>query len=102
MQSAKRDDLKEMIFSPPPVQGMFFELHNVSDTLVNYAVYPVVREYDRMVYLALSEYFFDSGMYAYFKAGVFKMVIANEKVGIYQPAWFLCARLHLPEFTFVA
>nr|XP_023652358.1 phospholipid transfer protein [Paramormyrops kingsleyae]XP_023652359.1 phospholipid transfer protein [Paramormyrops kingsleyae]XP_023652360.1 phospholipid transfer protein [Paramormyrops kingsleyae] len=61
-------------------RGMFFELHNVSDTLVNYAVYPVVREYDRMVYLALSEYFFDSGMYAYFKAGVFKMVIANEKM----------------------
>uniref|UniRef100_A0A8D0CL28 Phospholipid transfer protein n=1 Tax=Scleropages formosus TaxID=113540 RepID=A0A8D0CL28_SCLFO len=37
-------------------------------------------EYDRMVYLALSEYFFDSGMYAYYKAGVFSMQIANERM----------------------
>ncbi|XP_036387452.1 phospholipid transfer protein [Megalops cyprinoides] len=61
-------------------RGMFYDLNNENDTMVNYAVYPVVREYDRMVYLALSEYFFDSGMYAYYKAGVFKMQIAHERM----------------------
>ncbi len=59
---------------------MFFDLSNQNETLVNYAVDPVIREYDRMVYLALSEFFFDSGMYSYFKAGVFEFDIVNEKV----------------------
>ncbi|MFT7811980.1 phospholipid transfer protein, partial [Arapaima gigas] len=61
-------------------RGMFYTLENPNDTIVNSAIYPVVREYDRMVYLALSEYFFDSGMYAYYKAGVFSMQIANERM----------------------
>lgn len=61
-------------------RGMFYGLHNENDTLVNYAVNPVVREYDRMIYLALSEYFFDSGLYSYFKGGVFTMHIANERM----------------------
>ncbi len=59
---------------------MFYDLKNENDTLVNYAVNPVVREYDRMIYLALSEFFFDSGLFAYFKGGLFKMQIANERV----------------------
>ncbi|XP_031682986.1 phospholipid transfer protein-like [Oncorhynchus kisutch] len=59
-------------------RGMFFELGNESNTLVNSAINPIVREYDRMVYLALSEYFFDSGLYSYYKAGIFQMNIANE------------------------
>ncbi|KAA8578196.1 hypothetical protein FQN60_010664, partial [Etheostoma spectabile] len=60
-------------------RGMFFDLSDPTNTLVNYAVNPVIREYDRMVYLALSEFFFDSGMYAYYRAGVFQMDIINEK-----------------------
>uniref|UniRef100_W5MIH8 Phospholipid transfer protein n=1 Tax=Lepisosteus oculatus TaxID=7918 RepID=W5MIH8_LEPOC len=63
-------------------RGMFFDRHNESDTIVNYAAMPVIREFDRMVYLALSEYFFDSGMYAYFQAGVFRMQIARDRVGM--------------------
>lgn len=59
---------------------MFFDLSDQNDTLVNYAVDPVIREYDRMIYLALSEFFFDSGMFAYYRAGVFQMHIVNEKV----------------------
>ncbi|CAB1354274.1 unnamed protein product, partial [Coregonus sp. 'balchen'] len=59
-------------------RGMFFELGNESNTLVNYAINPIVREYDRMVYLALSEYFFDSGLYSYYKAGILQINIANE------------------------
>ncbi|XP_040058555.1 phospholipid transfer protein [Gasterosteus aculeatus] len=61
-------------------RGMFFTLSDPNSTLVNYAVDPVIREYDRMVYLALSEYFFDSGMYSYYKAEVFQMHIFNEKM----------------------
>uniref|UniRef100_A0A8C7CJ37 Phospholipid transfer protein n=1 Tax=Oncorhynchus kisutch TaxID=8019 RepID=A0A8C7CJ37_ONCKI len=61
-------------------RGMFFELGNENNTLVNYAVNPIVREYDRMVYLGLSEYFFDSGLYSYYKAGIFQMNIANERM----------------------
>lgn len=61
-------------------RGMFFDLSHPNDTLVNYAVDPVIREYDRMVYLALSEFFFDSGMFSYYKAGIFQMHIVNEKM----------------------
>ncbi|XP_070706043.1 phospholipid transfer protein isoform X2 [Pempheris klunzingeri] len=61
-------------------RGMFFDLSNQNDTLVNYAVDPVIKEYDRMVYLALSEFFFDSGMFSYYKAGIFEMDIVNEKM----------------------
>ncbi|KAM4613649.1 phospholipid transfer protein [Polymixia lowei] len=61
-------------------RGMFFELADENSSVVNYAVDPVIREYDRMVYLALSEFFFDSGMFSYFKAGIFQMHIANERM----------------------
>lgn len=47
---------------------------------MNQAVEPIIREYDRMVYLALSEFFFDSGMFSYYKAGIFQTDIVNEKV----------------------
>lgn len=49
------------------LQGMFFDLSDPNDTLTNYAVDPLIREHERMVYLALSEFFFDSGMYSYYK-----------------------------------
>lgn len=61
-------------------RGMFFDLAQQNITQVNYAVDPVIREYDRMVYLALSEFFFDSGLFAYYTAGIFQMNIANEKM----------------------
>ncbi|XP_008400707.1 phospholipid transfer protein isoform X1 [Poecilia reticulata] len=61
-------------------RGMFFDLSNQNQPLVNYAVEPIIREYDRMVYLALSEFFFDSGMFAYYSAGIFQMHIVNEKM----------------------
>lgn len=59
---------------------MFYDLLHPNETLVNDAVDPVIKEYDRMVYLALSEYFFDSGMFSYYRAGVFQIHIVNEKV----------------------
>lgn len=61
-------------------QGMFFELSDQNDTLMNQAIEPIISKYDRMVYLALSEFFFDSGMFSYYKAGIFQTDIVNEKV----------------------
>ncbi|XP_034023132.1 phospholipid transfer protein, partial [Thalassophryne amazonica] len=61
-------------------RGMFFQIADENRTLVNSAVDPVIREFDRMVYLALSEFFFDSGMFSYFKAGIFQMHIVNEEM----------------------
>lgn len=61
-------------------RGMFYELQNETDTLPNSAVTPVVMEYDKMVYLALSEYFFDSGLDAYFKVEMFKTEISNGRM----------------------
>uniref|UniRef100_A0AAQ6AER0 Phospholipid transfer protein n=1 Tax=Amphiprion ocellaris TaxID=80972 RepID=A0AAQ6AER0_AMPOC len=61
-------------------RGMFFDLSQQNVSLVNYAVEPVIREYDRMVYLALSEFFFDSGMFSYYTAGIFQLKIVNEKM----------------------
>uniref|UniRef100_A0A672F8L5 Phospholipid transfer protein n=1 Tax=Salarias fasciatus TaxID=181472 RepID=A0A672F8L5_SALFA len=61
-------------------RGMFFDLAHQNITQVNSAVDPVIREYDRMVYLALSEFFFDSGMFSYYTAGIFQTEIVNEKM----------------------
>ncbi|XP_035486751.1 phospholipid transfer protein [Scophthalmus maximus] len=61
-------------------RGMFFDLGNPNDTLANHAIDPVISNYDRMVYFALSEFFFDSGMFAYYRAEIFQMHIINEKM----------------------
>lgn len=61
-------------------KGMFFHLPNENDTIPNQAVYPVLKEDQRMVYVALSEYFFDSAMYAYYKAGVLRLDISGERM----------------------
>uniref|UniRef100_A0A673J8P1 Phospholipid transfer protein-like n=1 Tax=Sinocyclocheilus rhinocerous TaxID=307959 RepID=A0A673J8P1_9TELE len=59
-------------------RGMFYDLKNENETLVNYAVNPIVREYDRMIYLALSEFFFDSGLFSYFKGGLEKQLLLDS------------------------
>lgn len=61
-------------------RGMFYDLADENNTLVNYGVNPIIREYDRMVYMALSEYFFDSGLHSYYKAGIFDLLIENDKM----------------------
>ncbi|XP_061641515.1 phospholipid transfer protein isoform X2 [Phyllopteryx taeniolatus] len=61
-------------------RGMFFHLADERDTLVNYAAEPLIREYERMVYLALSEFFFDSGLFSYYKAGIFQLNITNDNM----------------------
>ncbi|XP_061688888.1 phospholipid transfer protein isoform X2 [Syngnathoides biaculeatus] len=61
-------------------RGMFFHLADERDTLVNSAAEPLIRDYERMVYLALSEYFFDSGLFSYYKAGIFQMNLTNDNM----------------------
>lgn len=61
-------------------KGMFYDRANENDTLPNSAVPPIIKDSERMVYVALSEYFFDSAMDAYYKAGVFAMDISGEKM----------------------
>uniref|UniRef100_A0A9J7ZDF4 Phospholipid transfer protein n=1 Tax=Cyprinus carpio carpio TaxID=630221 RepID=A0A9J7ZDF4_CYPCA len=59
-------------------RGMFYNLKNENEVLVNYAMNPIVREYDRMIYLALSEFFFDSGLFSYFKGGLQKQLLLDS------------------------
>ncbi|XP_068556210.1 phospholipid transfer protein [Anas acuta] len=61
-------------------KGMFFYRGRESQELENHAVEPVIKETERMVYVAFSEYFFDSAMHAYFQAGVLAIELEGEKV----------------------
>uniref|UniRef100_A0A8C8VKM6 Phospholipid transfer protein n=1 Tax=Pelusios castaneus TaxID=367368 RepID=A0A8C8VKM6_9SAUR len=60
-------------------KGMFYH-HGSNETQVNQAVAPVIKETERMVYVAVSEYFFNSAMDAYFRAGALSMEIVGEEV----------------------
>lgn len=61
-------------------KGMFYPLHNENDTLPNTVSMPDLKSKDRMVYICLSEYFFDSAMYSYYKAGTLKADIPESKM----------------------
>nr|XP_025974777.1 phospholipid transfer protein isoform X1 [Dromaius novaehollandiae] len=61
-------------------KGMFFYRGKESQELENHAVEPVIKETERMVYVAFSEYFFDSAMHSYFQAGVLAIELEGEKV----------------------
>ncbi|XP_077315358.1 phospholipid transfer protein [Lithobates pipiens] len=61
-------------------RGMFYSLNAENDTIPNTSPTLHIKQKERMVYIALSEYFFDSAMYAYFRSGVLSLEIANEQV----------------------
>ncbi|XP_068006265.1 phospholipid transfer protein [Melanerpes formicivorus] len=61
-------------------KGMFFPRARENQELENHAVEPVIKETERMVYVAFSEYFFDSAMQAYFQAGVLAIELQGEKI----------------------
>ncbi|XP_048406389.1 phospholipid transfer protein isoform X2 [Stegostoma tigrinum] len=63
-------------------KGMFYPLDNENDTLVNNAIVPLVKSSQRMVYISVSEYFFDSAMYSYYKAGILKTEIPESKMSV--------------------
>ncbi|XP_018414550.1 PREDICTED: phospholipid transfer protein [Nanorana parkeri] len=61
-------------------RGMFYSLNAENDSIPNTSPALHIKQKERMVYIALSEYFFDSAMYAYYRSGVLSLEIANEEV----------------------
>nr|XP_033695630.1 phospholipid transfer protein isoform X4 [Tursiops truncatus] len=61
-------------------RGAFFPLAEGNWSLHNRAVEPQLPEEERMVYVAFSEFFFDSAMESYFQAGALKLSLVGAKV----------------------
>uniref|UniRef100_A0A8C6Y2Z6 Phospholipid transfer protein n=1 Tax=Naja naja TaxID=35670 RepID=A0A8C6Y2Z6_NAJNA len=61
-------------------KGMFFPLRSENEMLPNMAPEPLLRETERMVYMGLSEYFFDSALFSYYQAGVLSMEFVGDEV----------------------
>ncbi|CAH2302464.1 phospholipid transfer [Pelobates cultripes] len=61
-------------------KGMFFSLTEPNQTLPNLSPALHIKQQERMVYIALSEYFFDSALYAYYQSGVLSLDIAGEQM----------------------
>ncbi|XP_068918864.1 phospholipid transfer protein [Petaurus breviceps papuanus] len=61
-------------------RGAFFPLVEANTSFPNRAVEPQLQEEERMVYVAFSEFFFDSAMDSYFRAGVLRLELAGDKV----------------------
>ncbi|KAM6147515.1 phospholipid transfer protein [Erethizon dorsatum] len=59
-------------------RGAFFPLAEGNWSFLNQAVEPQLQEEERMVYVAFSEFFFDSALESYFRAGAFQLSL--EKV----------------------
>lgn len=64
----------------PLPQGAFFPLSQGNWSLLNRAVEPQLQEEERMVYVAFSEYFFDSALESYFRAGALQLSLVGDKV----------------------
>ncbi|XP_037355550.1 phospholipid transfer protein [Talpa occidentalis] len=61
-------------------RGAFFPLSEWNWSLPNQAVEPQLQEEERMVYVAFSEFFFDSALESYFRAGVLQLSLVGDKV----------------------
>uniref|UniRef100_A0A8C8TS97 Phospholipid transfer protein n=1 Tax=Peromyscus maniculatus bairdii TaxID=230844 RepID=A0A8C8TS97_PERMB len=61
-------------------RGTFFPLTEGNWSLFNRAVEPQLEEEERMVYVAFSEFFFDSAMESYFQAGALQLTLVGDKV----------------------
>ncbi|XP_073415448.1 phospholipid transfer protein isoform X2 [Dendrobates tinctorius] len=61
-------------------RGMFYSLNAENDTIPNTSPALHIKQKERMVYIALSEYFFDSAMYAYYQSNILSLEIANEQM----------------------
>ncbi|XP_049725167.1 phospholipid transfer protein [Elephas maximus indicus] len=61
-------------------RGAFFPLAERNWSLPNRAVEPQLQEEERMVYVAFSEFFFDSAMESYFQAGALQLSLVGDKV----------------------
>ncbi|KAB0395569.1 hypothetical protein E2I00_015681 [Balaenoptera physalus] len=83
-KSAPCSTMQGPCFSTPcwtPCLGAFFPLADGGNwSLRNQAVEPQLPEEERMVYVAFSEFFFDSAMESYFRAGALKLSLVGAKV----------------------
>lgn len=61
-------------------RGAFFPLDQGNWSLLNQAVEPQLLEEERMVYVAFSEFFFDTALESYFQAGVLQLLLVGDKV----------------------
>ncbi|XP_053544894.1 phospholipid transfer protein isoform X2 [Bombina bombina] len=61
-------------------KGMFFPLDSPNVSIPNISPPLHIKQQERMVYIALSEYFFDSAMYAYYKSDVLSIEITGDKM----------------------
>ncbi|KAM4692297.1 phospholipid transfer protein [Rhinophrynus dorsalis] len=61
-------------------KGMFFALSADKDTIPNTSPALYIKEQERMVYMALSEYFFDSAMHAYYRSEVLSLEISDDQM----------------------
>ncbi|KAF4023707.1 hypothetical protein G4228_015335 [Cervus hanglu yarkandensis] len=61
-------------------RGAFYPLTEANWSLPNRAVEPQLQEEERMVYVAFSEFFFDSALESYFRAGALKLSLVGDKV----------------------
>lgn len=61
-------------------RGAFFPLKEDNWSLLNRAVEPQLEDEERMVYVAFSEFFFDSAMESYFQAGALQLTLVGDKV----------------------
>ncbi|XP_008826504.1 phospholipid transfer protein-like isoform X2 [Nannospalax galili] len=61
-------------------QGAFYPLGEGNWSLLNRAVEPQLQEEERMVYVGFSEFFFDSAMESYFRAGALQLTLVGDKV----------------------
>ncbi|XP_006881801.1 PREDICTED: phospholipid transfer protein [Elephantulus edwardii] len=61
-------------------RGAFFPLADRNWTMPNRAVEPQLQEEERMVYVAFSEFFFDTAMESYFRAGTLRLSLEGDKV----------------------
>ncbi|XP_075205872.1 phospholipid transfer protein [Anomaloglossus baeobatrachus] len=61
-------------------RGMFYSLDAKNDTIPNTSPALHIKQTERMIYIALSEYFFDSAMYAYYRSNILSLEIAHEQM----------------------
>ncbi|XP_054429645.1 phospholipid transfer protein [Pteronotus mesoamericanus] len=61
-------------------RGAFFPLAQGNQSFPNRAVEPQLQEEERMVYVAFSEFFFDSALESYFQTGVLRLTLVGDKV----------------------
>lgn len=61
-------------------RGAFFPLAQGNCSLPNQAVEPQLQDEERMVYVAFSEFFFDSALESYFQAGALRLSLMGDKV----------------------